>query len=259
MDQEYLEIIIDGYNFLLTTGMMASPVRDSELEKGRRRLFRFLAESFPDPGERSRIVVVFDSRTAQKLPPRLKVDQIRVHFSQGYDSADEMIIEMIRQNHVPKRLLVVSSDHEIQTAARRRKAAFVDSDRWLDQLEATTERIANSLKKKPGTADGKDEDGWLEKFTLEMQSAEAEPARDEKTKRRSAGSDEPILPAGPESSHLSPSDDGSGPPSSQTGTGTDSENFPELDEQELKELDELIRPTGGEDFFPPGYGEDLLE
>ena len=51
---------------------------------------------------------------------------------------DELIMELIRANHVPKRLLVVSSDHEIQTCAQRRKANFIDSEQWLDVIESSS-------------------------------------------------------------------------------------------------------------------------
>jgi len=42
--------------------------------------------------------------------------------------------ELIEAEADPRHLTVVSSDHRIQRAARRRKAIFVDSDAWLGEL-----------------------------------------------------------------------------------------------------------------------------
>ena len=61
---------------------------------------------------------------------------IRVLFAVGYESADEMIEELVAAHSHPKDLLVVSSDHRIQNAATRRKAKAIDSDVWLDQIES---------------------------------------------------------------------------------------------------------------------------
>ena len=48
-----------------------------------------------------------------------------------------MIEILIRKNPAPQKLTVVSSDHRIQLAAKRRGATHVDSDAWFDaSLEA---------------------------------------------------------------------------------------------------------------------------
>jgi hypothetical protein len=41
---------------------------------------------------------------------------------------------LIAAHHVPRSLTVVSSDHRVQRAARRRRSPFVDSDVWFADI-----------------------------------------------------------------------------------------------------------------------------
>ena len=59
---------------------------------------------------------------------------IQVLYSINYPDADAQIIELINSHSVPKRLVVVSSDHQIQKMALRRKAMPIDSGPWYDML-----------------------------------------------------------------------------------------------------------------------------
>jgi len=100
------------------------------LERSRLALLNFLAESLPTE-ELPRTTVVFDAGEAPWGQPRSTRHRgIRVRFASGYESADAQIEELIARHTHPKRLVVVSSDHRIQRAARRRRAEAIDSDRW---------------------------------------------------------------------------------------------------------------------------------
>ena len=48
--------------------------------------------------------------------------------------ADDLLEQIIAAHSVPKSLAVVSSDHRVQTAAKRRGAVSFDSQPWLDDL-----------------------------------------------------------------------------------------------------------------------------
>ncbi len=48
-----------------------------------------------------------------------------------------MIEELLEQWTAPRSLVVVSSDHRVQRAARQRGAAFVDSEQWYSDLLTT--------------------------------------------------------------------------------------------------------------------------
>ena len=122
-----MALLIDGYNLLHVTAI----VGHGGLRGSREGLLRFLASAI-EPGERPQTTIVFDAAEAPpNLPRMIVVDEMTIHFSSEYDNADELIEELIEAHSVPKSLLVVSSDHRIQRAARRRKAPFVDSDVWF--------------------------------------------------------------------------------------------------------------------------------
>lgn len=128
-----MPIIIDGYNLLGTCGFISPRGAPGMLERARNRLLGFLAQVF-SPAERGDVTVVFDSAVRlPDTPDYVLHSGIHVHFATGHRDADEMIIDMLLRHSAPKSLLIVSSDHQIQQAAKRRRARFIDSDQWYDQ------------------------------------------------------------------------------------------------------------------------------
>ena len=76
---------------------------------------------------------------AKRLPIKetsadFRAHDIRVLYAVDHEDADTLIEELIAKHSTPKKLVVVSSDHRLQTAATRRKATAVDSDVWYDRL-----------------------------------------------------------------------------------------------------------------------------
>lgn len=158
-----MALLIDGYNLLHVTAI----VGHGGLRGSREGLLRFLASAI-DPRERPQTTIVFDAAEAPpNLPRMIVVDEMTIHFSSEYDNADELIEELIEAHSVPKSLLVVSSDHRIQRAARRRKAPFVDSDVWFaDALRrrAAMKAPAPIVAKPAGPLNGDEIAFWLAKF-----------------------------------------------------------------------------------------------
>jgi predicted RNA-binding protein with PIN domain len=77
---------------------------------------------------------VFDAAGAPPgLPHTLEHERMQIRFARRHSSADEMIEDLLEEHPAPRSLLVVSSDHRVQRAARRRGAAFVDSEEWYTQ------------------------------------------------------------------------------------------------------------------------------
>jgi uncharacterized protein len=128
-----MPLLIDGYNLLHAGGIIGAGGPHS-LEKSRLALLNFLAESLPE-AEWGHATVVFDAAEAPPGLPRVLTHRgLEVRFSAGYHDADELIEELIRAATAPRKLLVVSSDHRLQRAARRRRAEFVDSDVWYARV-----------------------------------------------------------------------------------------------------------------------------
>ncbi|MGC4004570.1 MAG: NYN domain-containing protein [Pirellulales bacterium] len=79
--------------------------------------------------------MVFDAGQAPwGLARVVNVAGITVHYASNHEDADGLIEELILADSSPKKLTVVSSDHRLHRAAKRRKATPVDSDRWFAQL-----------------------------------------------------------------------------------------------------------------------------
>ncbi|MBI1247185.1 hypothetical protein GC197_04995 [bacterium] len=144
-----MPLIIDGYNLLYAAGLVGSVDGEGSFEGERRALLDALVAVI-DPKELTQTVVVFDSAKAPPGLPRVyNHQQITVRFATGYADADEMIEELIRDHHAPKRLTVVSSDHRVQRAAKRRKAKAIDSDSWFRLMRQTRNRIRQQEAKQP--------------------------------------------------------------------------------------------------------------
>ena len=72
-----------------------------------------------------------------------KVRSITVEFADPGGDADTVIEDLIRGHNSPRQVRVVSSDHRIQRAAKRRRCRFIDSEEWLARLE---KRAARQMK-----------------------------------------------------------------------------------------------------------------
>ena len=138
-------------------------------ERSRIALLNFIAETVAE-SELSTTTVVFDAAAAPPGLPRILTHRgVTVRFSSGYNDADELIEELIRNSTSPRRLTVVSSDHRLHRAASRRKAQAVDSDVWHAQVIALRNQPQKNqpeAPQKPGTPVAMSEvEFWLKKFS----------------------------------------------------------------------------------------------
>ncbi len=83
---------------------------------------------------------------------------MRIQFAFDHAEADDLIEEMIDAHPDPQRLCVVSSDRRIQKNARRRKAKYVDSREWLDELFAARVQSKRLHKATANQGDPSDSD-----------------------------------------------------------------------------------------------------
>ncbi|MHC4176667.1 MAG: NYN domain-containing protein [Planctomycetota bacterium] len=144
-----MSLLIDGYNLLSAVGILGRGVGPGSLERARLALLNFLAESL-DPHDVPRTTVVFDAADPPAgLPRSVGHRGLTVRFASQYEDADALIEELIRADSAPRRLTVVSSDHRLQRAARRRKARFVDSDVWYGEIVRRREQRRQSAPEVP--------------------------------------------------------------------------------------------------------------
>jgi uncharacterized protein len=223
-----MALLIDGYNLVHVAGILGQGVGPGSLQRARLALLNFLAESL-EPGDLARTTVVFDSHDAPwGLPRQVDHRGITVRFATQYEEADDLIEELIRADSAPRRLVVVSSDHRIQRAARRRRAKAMESDVWYAELVRARRERDQARSDAPARPAvpllQEDVEYWLRQFGGE--SAFTELLRQEGGR---------------------PQDAGEGPVSNEPMPGE-----PESDKPTPQKLDEIDNP------FPPGYGEDLL-
>ena len=129
-----MAILIDGYNLLHVTGIVGRGIGPGTLQRSRNALLSCIAASL-DEEERLITTVVFDAHDPPPDRPHEYSQQgMRVIYAVGYADADTLLEELIRIDSAPRRLTVVSSDHRVQRAAKRRRATAVDSDVWFDEL-----------------------------------------------------------------------------------------------------------------------------
>jgi predicted RNA-binding protein with PIN domain len=176
-------LIIDGYNLIHAIGLPQGSEGPNQLRRARTDLLGLLCATL-EPAELRSAIVVFDSSlTLPHLPRQLNYRGIDVRFSSEHASADELIEELIRQQTAPRRLTVVSSDHRVQQAARRRRAATIDSEAWYETLQARRAarhreplHDAPETPDKSATAEDEDVDYWLK--TFDDEASEAKPEAD---------------------------------------------------------------------------------
>ena len=151
-----LLLLIDGYNVIAPVAPPGRVVDSSWLQRERMQLVGRLAKHL-DSGIRTRTCVVFDAANPPKdRPSQFEIDGIEVRFSVGYPAADDLLEELIAGHSSPKQLAVVSSDHRVQTAARRRRCAVFESQDWLDALLDGNVRTAPWRRRGAGQGRGDD-------------------------------------------------------------------------------------------------------
>jgi predicted RNA-binding protein with PIN domain len=204
------------------------------------------------PAERRQTTIVFDAAAA---PPGLAraycVHGMTVLFASDHASADELLEELIAADHAPRQMVVVSSDRQVQRAARRRRATAVDSRVWYADLVKRQSsrhkrrgRQSEQFDLKPeGALSPGEVAAWMEMFgftAVEASSIDQPPLTLPRRKRAArkgqAGS------AAPEPHALRQ------PPRRKQRAAN-----------KLPRKPSALETGTLENPFPPGYGEDLLE
>jgi len=167
-----MALIIDGYNLLHVTDIVGGGTGADSFQRTREALLNFLATSIP-LRERKETTIVFDAAEAPPgLPDTTIHQEITVVYARDYPDADALIEEMVEQHSAPRSLLVVSSDHRIQRAARRRRAQYVDSDQWYANLwrrrvKSRKFTTLQDMQKQNPKLSASEVEYWVAKFNIE--------------------------------------------------------------------------------------------
>ena len=158
-------ILIDGYNLLYAAGIVGEGADAGTLQGAREELLGWLLHALPE-SDRQRTIVVFDAHHPPPgRPSKTDWHGITVHFARDHESADALLEEYVGDNDAPRQLTVVSSDHRVQRAAKRRRAEAIDSDAWYRKLNRQAGQQQNQERAKPeGPLNDGQVDQWLEFF-----------------------------------------------------------------------------------------------
>lgn len=181
-----MKLLVDGYNLLHASGVFGSAVDPPTLETSRRALLGFLAQQL-SAKDRKQATVVFDGKDAPPgLPSQSSYEQITVLFSRRKATADELIAEMIAAEPQPKQLLVVSSDHGVQRAARQRGIVSQDSEAWIRDLRRRAAAPLAAIEKTEQSQSAEEVALWVKEFSPAPSSkpASAKQSRQAKLKKK---------------------------------------------------------------------------
>lgn len=147
--------LIDGHNLIPKVGLhLNSPDDEMELVAILKEFARL---------KRQQVEVYFDGAPIGQAGTR-KLGTIRAHFVPLGQTADSAIRSRLnRMEKDAKNWIIVSSDHEVQNAARVVRAQVVTSDEFVKMLRAATNSApkANTENKK---LSAQEVDEWLKLF-----------------------------------------------------------------------------------------------
>lgn len=137
-------LIIDGYNLMHAAGIARPSYGPGDMQRCRDRLVRWLLDhleesQYPDTK------IVFDAHAAPPDgDPFYTVQGIKVVYAPPGTDADSEIERLLKQHSSPKQVIMVSSDHRLHKAARRRKARPIDSEDFMQEMEEQPETPVTS-------------------------------------------------------------------------------------------------------------------
>ena len=172
-----MPLLIDTFNVLHTTGVLPPELSGIDVLGliGLLQRSRYAGERVTLACDGSPQVTIQDTGTIGLVEEVDGLDGYTIRHSGPRKTADDLIIELIKVNTAPRRLIVVSSDNQILRAARKRRCKVFSSPEFLQQLadDARLPRPNNSSLPKPRTAMTDQQVArWMNIFKLDA----AEPA-----------------------------------------------------------------------------------
>ena len=146
-------LIIDGYNLMHAAGLARRRYGPGDLERCRNRLITGLASRL-SPAAAARTKIVFDAFTAESdLKRHQAAHGLNIVFAPSGTDADSEIERRIAAHPAPRQLLIVSSDHRLHKAAKKRRARSIDSEEFWNSLGDDTELATKPAGKPEPEAD----------------------------------------------------------------------------------------------------------
>ena len=161
--------LIDGYNLMHAAGMARSRYGPGDLEKCRQRFLNWLLSHLTH-AELATATLVFDAQsTGNKHDYQEQREGLTILYASATKDADTLIEELIASHSAPRQIEVVSSDHRLHKAVRKRKGSAIDSEdfiHWLESREILREgnRSTPNTQSPTGGVPEEEIEMWLEEF-----------------------------------------------------------------------------------------------
>jgi uncharacterized protein len=157
--------VIDGYNLMHAMGILTGKIQPLGLERARLQFQEFLVHAFG--AHINQVTVVFDAaRAPAKLAREQSYKGLTILLSAGQQEADDLIEALIAKHTSARHLVVVSSDHRLQTAAHRKGAQSMDCTAFLDFLDhqRVGQPVESAAEQKNERLSEQEIDAWLQEF-----------------------------------------------------------------------------------------------
>jgi predicted RNA-binding protein with PIN domain len=162
-----MRYLLDGYNLAYALGLIRGKVASGSLELIRKSLLQHLMQlPGTDPGA---VTIVFDAQRAPAwVPDRQQQHGFTVLFSRQ-ELADDLIEDLVRRETQPTHLTVVSDDHRVREAARRRGCHARHCLDFVEALMRPARPVATRAEQsdKPDTISEEETLAWLRRFNLD--------------------------------------------------------------------------------------------
>lgn len=160
-----MRYLIDGYNLLHAMGLLCGKVGPHGLEKARLALLGRLCGDHG--GDAGAVTVVFDASRAP-AGALTEEDYKGIHIRYALDGeADDVIETLILHEATPRQLTVVSDDHRIQQAGRRRRCPVRNCLDYLEEMERQRRcrPVQPEAPPKPESVSRAEVQHWLREFS----------------------------------------------------------------------------------------------
>ncbi|QDU81367.1 YacP-like NYN domain protein [Polystyrenella longa] len=161
--------LIDGYNLMHAAGMARERYGPGDLERFRNRFITWLASHLAT-SELATATLVFDAQSAGHRNDHQEMFQgMKVIYAASNKDADTLIEELVAEHSAPRQIQVISSDHRLHKAIRKRKGIAIDSEDfvpWLEKREIHQDGVMRHSEStgSAGAVPEEEVDMWLAEF-----------------------------------------------------------------------------------------------
>jgi predicted RNA-binding protein with PIN domain len=156
------KIVIDGYNVIYADDKLRKTAA-ADIERSRSRLISLLGAYLANKS--LWVTVVFDGRGGMTDTEAVIPGKLEVVYSARHQTADELIVAMIRSSPNPRAHIVVTSDRaHIRPAVAEIGCAVIESKDFLDRLHGKKREPSKSGDDEKSGGGSDDVGYWLDRF-----------------------------------------------------------------------------------------------